>query len=311
MGNYIRFFQPSEMLRDYVQCYYLAEFSGEPDTQVFEQKHISNGCVEIFISYHNTSGTCFHNSSLTDTNSAIVGAHPLYNTIKGVVLGSRHSMLKFVSVNFKPKGFYEIFKIPSSEIFNGFIESFDLLGNGFSHMKEMIDNAKDNATRIEYVDQYLCQNLLQNRNITSNIQNGLCIAEYIGSCRGNVRISNLISEFGVSERTLERNVTKALGYSIKEYCKVIRFLYLFDYINRSGEVDWSDMVATFGYYDQSHLINEFRNATGIAPSTFMKVKNKFVFKLNSHMVILKPNVVYCDIPDALIKCQESFYSIDL
>jgi AraC-like DNA-binding protein len=311
MDNLILFFQPSEILRDYVQCYYLAEFSGSPETQEFEQMHLSNGCAEMFISYHNTSGTCFHNSSPIDTESAIVGAHPLYNAIKGVIIEPQHKALKFVSVNFKPHGFYEIFKIPSSEIFNNFVESFNILGHGFNQMKEMINNAKDNAARIEYIDQFLCQNLLHNRFTNNNVQKGIRIADYIGNCQGNVRISNLIGEFGISERTLERNVKKALGYSIKEYCKVSRFLNLFDYINWHGEIDWADMVAKFGYYDQSHLINEFKNAIGITPSTFIKFKNKYVFKVNSHVVILKPNVVYNDISEALIQGQESYNSIIL
>ena len=36
-----------------------------------------------------------------------------------------------------------------------------------------------------------------------------------------------------------------------------------------GGAPWAEVALTAGYYDQSHLINEFRSITGITPARYV------------------------------------------
>jgi AraC-like DNA-binding protein len=57
-----------------------------------------------------------------------------------------------------------------------------------------------------------------------------------------------------------------VGLSPKSLARVYRFrgaLLLLDRAN--GPVPWAELSEQCGFYDQSHLINEFRRFTGFSP----------------------------------------------
>jgi AraC-like DNA-binding protein len=58
-----------------------------------------------------------------------------------------------------------------------------------------------------------------------------------------------------------------VGLSPKALARVHRFRGALDILNRSqGEVPWAALAEQCGFYDQSHLINEFRRFTGFSPT---------------------------------------------
>ena len=40
------------------------------------------------------------------------------------------------------------------------------------------------------------------------------------------------------------------------------------------EVDWADVVFTCGYYDQSHLIRDFKHYLMMSPSQYLKLSQQ-------------------------------------
>jgi len=114
----------------------------------------------------------------------------------------------------------------------------------------------------------------------------------------------LVIETKISERKLQRDFKTALGLSPKEYCKIVRFKNLLNDVNNQKKVNWLDLVCKFGYYDQAHLINEFKSATGISPDVFLKHRNKSIFNIYNHLVI-KPE--FFDFVPELIASTEASY----
>jgi AraC-like DNA-binding protein len=293
-------FQASEMLQDFIESYYLVELSESSGTEGFEQKPISNGCVEMYIGFHGFIGTCYTNTgNILNTGSAIVGAHNLKNTVKGLDKETTPKNCKFASIQFKPHGFYSIFKIPSAELYNNFFESAQVIGTDIDQLIDQLDDSKDYNERKTLLDLFFIQQLNKNSHKHYNIRAGFDIASLIRHCKGNIRTEQLKSEFKVTERTLQRDMKTALGLTPKEYCKIIRLNRLFDYINKQQKVNWFDMVLKFGYYDQAHLIHEFKSATGLTPEVFMKYKNKSLFKVENHLVIFKPTVLNNEVFEAI------------
>jgi AraC-like DNA-binding protein len=300
MNNSMNIVQPDAILQNYIDTYQLVEINAAPGTDEFEQKPISNGCVEMFIGYHDTINTCYTNSGdPIRMQSALVGAHDLKNLVKGMAMETEPKICKFVSVSFKPHGFYGIFKIPPSELHNNFIDSNHLLGNDIKQLTAQLDDAKDHTQRKIDLDLFFISQLTKNRHKNYNIRAGFDIAVFIRHCKGNIRVNQLINEFKITERTLQRSLKTALGYTPKEYCKIIRFNNLINHVYTSQDINWLDMVNQFGYYDQAHMINEFKNATGITPDVFLKNKNKNIFKIANHLVILKPNMVYNEVYETM------------
>jgi AraC-like DNA-binding protein len=307
MSSYIQFLQPAGVLQKYINHYYIVELSGGSGMNEFEQKPISNGCVEMFIGYHNTIGTCYTNNGNTlRIRSAVVGAHDLKNSVKGIAFDFPPETFKFVSICFKPEGFYEIFKIPTFEIYNSFVDTNDLFGNDIKELQNQMDDANDINERKTYLDQYFINQVEKNNLKHYTFSSGLNTIDIINFYKGMIKMPQLADEIKVSERTIQRNFKTALGISPKEYCKIIRFKNLLDYINQQPRINWFDMVSLFGYYDQAHLINEFKSATGITPEVFIKYRNKSVFKVDNHLVIIKPNLIQNEVSATMTNGEASY-----
>ena len=77
------------------------------------------------------------------------------------------------------------------------------------------------------------------------------------------RIGDLAAAVGLSERQLRRRFSVAVGLRPKAYGRVAR---LHTALRLAGSASWADIAHRCGFYDQPHMIAEFRAATGLAPA---------------------------------------------
>jgi len=73
---------------------------------------------------------------------------------------------------------------------------------------------------------------------------------------------------GVSTRHLERRFKARVGMSPKHFARIARFQRVFRAVEEGG-AGWVDAAAECGYYDQAHLIRDFRDLAGEAPAHLM------------------------------------------
>ncbi|WP_321475208.1 AraC family transcriptional regulator [uncultured Paludibaculum sp.] len=86
---------------------------------------------------------------------------------------------------------------------------------------------------------------------------------------GRVRMDDLARFAGLSQRHLRRVFLEQTGVSPKLFCRVVRFRSLVKSLSGVAEVNWADVALDHGYYDQSHLVNEFRELGGTTPAGFL------------------------------------------
>jgi AraC-like DNA-binding protein len=61
-----------------------------------------------------------------------------------------------------------------------------------------------------------------------------------------------------------------VGASPKLFDRIQRFQRVLTQTRAPSDVmDWAALAATCGYYDQSHLIHDFSQFTGVTPTDFM------------------------------------------
>ena len=82
-----------------------------------------------------------------------------------------------------------------------------------------------------------------------------------------VRVETVASELGVSTRHLRRAFIESVGVPPKEFARGVRLQRAIRASARSK--DWSSIARDAGYYDQAHLIGDFRELTGLTPTAFV------------------------------------------
>jgi len=95
----------------------------------------------------------------------------------------------------------------------------------------------------------------------------------IEGCSGTLRIDALAESLGLGRRSLERLFAGTFGIGPKRYARAVRLQQAIGRLigTPASEVDWTALALDVGCYDQSHLIHEFQEFTGMGPGAFSAI----------------------------------------
>jgi AraC-like DNA-binding protein len=87
----------------------------------------------------------------------------------------------------------------------------------------------------------------------------------IESEHGNVDLDSVARQANLSTRQFRRRCLEASGLTPKHLCRVLRFRHAWRLAHSAGQPDWTRIAAEADYFDQAHMIHEFREFTGDTP----------------------------------------------
>jgi AraC-like DNA-binding protein len=81
-------------------------------------------------------------------------------------------------------------------------------------------------------------------------------------------MGQLAEDVNMSQKHLERLFQRYVGHTPKTYARIARFQGALGSMTLSQGMDAVDLVSRFGYFDQAHLINDFKQFTGVTPGQY-------------------------------------------
>ncbi len=90
------------------------------------------------------------------------------------------------------------------------------------------------------------------------------------------RIADACRDTGLSQRRFGSVFREHVGMSPKRYARLQRFRAVVDSIQRGARVEWSRVATDCGFYDQPHLVREFREFAGMTPSAYVAARGAYV-----------------------------------
>jgi methylphosphotriester-DNA--protein-cysteine methyltransferase len=93
---------------------------------------------------------------------------------------------------------------------------------------------------------------------------------------GAVAIGDLSVAAGVSNTHLAQRFKALIGVTPKRLARSQRFASTMLAIDPAERVDWGDVAAGAGYFDQAHFGHEFREFTGLTPTQYIEVRRRFL-----------------------------------
>jgi AraC-like DNA-binding protein len=82
------------------------------------------------------------------------------------------------------------------------------------------------------------------------------------------RVRAVASHLGLGSKTLVRRFREHTGLTPKRFSRVRRVQRVVASLGAADDVDWSSVAAQHGYADQSHLVHDFRELTGLTPTAY-------------------------------------------
>lgn len=175
----------------------------------------------------------------------------------------------FFEIFFRPNGFHKIFGIPSQEVTNHIVHANEIFDKQVVYLFEQLCEAKDLMAMGILADAYLLS-ILKRQKSPDHKDNMTLISNLIVKNPGLLNVAQLAYTANMCVRNFERQFAEQVGMSPKLFCSVVRFNQGLDLKLRSPTKDWTSIAFECGYFDQMHLIKDFKRFSGNAPATFLK-----------------------------------------
>lgn len=83
-------------------------------------------------------------------------------------------------------------------------------------------------------------------------------------------VDSLARRTGIGKRSLQRIFREYVGVPPKWVIRRYRLHELVERINAGACPNWSQVALDLGYFDQAHLVNDFRSVTGYSPRQYQR-----------------------------------------
>lgn len=131
----------------------------------------------------------------------------------------------------------------------------------------MLMSVSSLSERANIAGTYLLQRFQPGR-ASSLLMNAVC--DIIAS-RGARRIADLSASAAVSPKRLERVFDEQIGLSPKSFSSLVRYQMLWQELSLGRGGSMLDLVEKYGYYDQAHLLNDFKKRHTMTPAQALQL----------------------------------------
>lgn len=90
----------------------------------------------------------------------------------------------------------------------------------------------------------------------------------IAALEQDVPVATVGERLGLSPRRLIDTFSAKVGMTPKRFARVRRFQRVLAAITTANPPPWAELALQCGYFDQAHLIHEFRAFSGLHPTAY-------------------------------------------
>ncbi|GAB2947041.1 AraC family transcriptional regulator [Hymenobacter coalescens] len=169
-----------------------------------------------------------------------------------------------IKVGFQPGGLFRLFGQPMEQLFDLSIDSQELAGPEISRLNEQLRETADYGQMIALVENYLLRKAAALKTDAHAVDQ---VARLM--LQGHARrysLDWLAGQACLSNRQFERRFVERIGMGPKMFMRVVRFAEAYRLKTRQPQLDWQDVVYRCGYYDQMHLIRDFKLFAAVTPT---------------------------------------------
>jgi len=156
--------------------------------------------------------------------------------------------------------------MPMHEIADRVVPLDAILGRAARELGDALAAADGRDHRIDLLDEALRRRLHGIEPPNGQQHHALRLLR----ARPDLDISAIATEIGWSRKHMADRVRDAIGVGPRAFRRLLRFQTLTGLIAQEADrPDWAGLAAEAGYFDQSHMIREFREFSGLSPTAYL------------------------------------------
>jgi AraC-like DNA-binding protein len=172
---------------------------------------------------------------------------------------------RIVRVVIKSSGARSLLNVSPGELRDTQVSLEDIWGRGAARLQHRLADAKGPGEIFRILGEALTAIASREHPRRPAVAEALAIA----SEQPGITVSELARRTELSPKRLIRLFTAETGLTPKLFLRIARFERLLAAVYDEPSVDWASTAAEHGYFDQSHLIRDFRDFTGLTPTEYL------------------------------------------
>ena len=246
---------PPAEIASIVECFWTRRV--QSSVELLTHRVLPDGCVDIILAFDRGAPSAVGVGAMT----------------KPLVVRGRSPALS-IGVRFRPGFALAAFGLPASELTDETV-AWSLLARDADEELAHLAAASDDDARLRGVIAMVARRFAAVAPPPAAVRESL---RRIVAADGMLRIASLAPEIGVSRQQLARLFAVHVGVAPKVLARVMRVRAAIARADAARAdaarganpygVDWSAVAYDLGYYDQPHLVDEFKAITGLTPGAW-------------------------------------------
>lgn len=173
-----------------------------------------------------------------------------------------------VLVVFNETGATHFLKDPVNELFSESLSLDNFFDRArITEAREKLSAALNDDERILIVERLLVSQFIEkaeDRLVNAALSR-------IHQSKGNIRMADLAEQLDTSQSPLEKRFRAVVGATPKKFASIVRFKNVMAALK---EKNYQEVVFLSGYYDQAHMIKDFKLFSGTTPEQYLNDESK-------------------------------------
>ncbi|MCD8166551.1 MAG: helix-turn-helix domain-containing protein [Bacteroides sp.] len=175
--------------------------------------------------------------------------------------------IDMLAVVFHPAGVRAFFDLPIHTLKGLRVTASDLEDKELAQLESTLTSTESDPHCILLVEQFLLKRLCKPTGHHLNrIENTIRLIS-----SGQTDIARLADTVCLSNKQFQRIFSEYIGANPKEFSRIIRFQRALHTLETRPQISLTDLTYECGYFDQSHLIKEFKTLSGYTPGEYTTV----------------------------------------
>lgn len=224
------------------------------------ERVVPTGTLELFVSLTDVKGRIIDAAGRDRSPSGGAGVAGAY---RQPFMFDTHDDASVVGVHFKPGQAGAVLGVPPGELTDRHVALEDLWGYRARELRERLCAAATTSERFAILEAELVARLAARRAHPA-VAYALRVLAH-----PQARVADIATATDLTQRRLIELFTATVGITPKRFGRVLRF-HRATALARAAALDWTRIARQCGYYDQAHLIHDFRELAEMTPRDLMR-----------------------------------------
>jgi len=264
--NYYQTFSPPDELKMFVKEYWIYDMK----TRIGPNKTRELLQPILFPEIIFKAGVDYENFDLKQNKVQVISS----STICGIQSRAKASRrinnkkhLLLIGIKLKYAGIYHLFNLPLIEFYDRSIPKEDINCDFVNKLEDLLLSVDGTEEIVKTLNQELIR-YFYNCNISNEC---LAFTALVNSIDSN-SFTQLKDSKQLGYKFLERKFKKYIGITPKKYFKLKRYLSFYESWLKRDDYNYIDLVYENDFFDQNHLIKDFKSILNQSPNQFKKTK---------------------------------------